>query len=262
MRCGLGEKNVNRAIDCTRVTVHAMNNTYQKWPVFYASLPCVPSTAETSTEQGTTGDDTKRRLVSILWDHLATMEHPLWNGCQSSFMSDVPIRVQRGMLGRPQLMVGKNRGPSISFSEGGGRIWAALCADDSDVGIDVAGSDEFPSAYPVQRVFHPEELDHALNLAGGVPEQASALLWSVKEAVVKALGCGFHLVDPRQITVYPLEGESAGERCGHSFLADLSGKARIRFPLTSGRSLRVHSRPERRLWLSIALMNRKPSNHE
>ena len=262
MRCGLGEKYVNRAMDCTGVTVHSMNNAYQKWPVFYASLPCVPSAAGTRTGQATNGEETKHRLISALWDHLATMEHPFWNGCQSSVRSDFPIRVQRGMLGQPQLMVGNNRGPSISFSEGGGRLWAALCADDSDVGFDVAGSDEFPSAYPVLRVFHPEELDHVLNLSGGVPEQASALLWSVKEAVVKALGCGFHLVDPRQITVYPFEGETAGERCGHTFMAGLSGKALMRFPLVGGCSLRVHSRPERRLWLSIALVNRKPSNHE
>jgi len=47
---------------------------------------------------------------------------------------------------------------------------------------------------PFSRVFHAQELQHALRLAGGDLEKASALLWSIKEAVVKALGCGFHLV--------------------------------------------------------------------
>ena len=47
------------------------------------------------------------------------------------------------MLGRPHLLLGKYRGPAISFSEGGGQLWAALCGDESDIGIDVAEADEF-----------------------------------------------------------------------------------------------------------------------
>jgi phosphopantetheine--protein transferase-like protein len=158
--------------------------------------------------------------------------------------------------------VGEYRGPAISFSEGGGRIWAALCADDSEIGIDAAGSDEFQGPYPIQRVFHSEELEHALSLTGGDREEALALLWSIKEAVVKALGCGFHLVDPRQITVYPLEGEAAAGDGGHTFHVVLTGKARMRFPLASARSIRVHSLPGRKMWLSIALVSWKPTRHE
>ena len=162
---------------------------------------------------GRTEQEAKHRLVSTLWDHLAAMESPLWKRCQSSNRAAFPIQVVRGPLGRPHLLLGEYRGPAISFSEGGGKVWAALCGDESDIGIDVAGTDEFQREYPFHRVFHPEELQHALRLAGGDLEEASALLWSVKEAVVKALGCAFHLVDPRQITVYPsARGRDRGER--------------------------------------------------
>jgi phosphopantetheinyl transferase (holo-ACP synthase) len=210
-------------------------------PVFYASLPCANDAGD------------RHRLVSTLWDHLVAMDSPLWKHCQPSNGAACPIQVVRGPLGRPHLLLGEFRGPAISFSDGGGNVWAALCADESDIGIDAAETDEFHREYPFQRVFHPQELQHALRLAGGDLDKASALLWSVKEAVVKALGCAFHLVDPRQITVYP----SAGEDGGYTFPVGLSGKALARFPIDAGRSLWVHSLPWRELWLSIALLNRQ-----
>ncbi|MGD0488323.1 MAG: 4'-phosphopantetheinyl transferase superfamily protein [Syntrophorhabdales bacterium] len=165
----------------------------------------------------------------------------------------------RDLFGRPHLLLGEYRGPAISFSHGGGRAWAALCGDDSDIGIDVAGADEFQGEYPFHRVFHPQELQHALRLSGRDVERASALLWSIKEAVAKALGCAFHLVDPRQIIVYP----SVGGDGGYIFPVGLSGKALVRFPLAAGRpSLWVRSLPQRKMWLSIALLCRRPTGCE
>jgi hypothetical protein len=95
-------------------------------------------------------------------------------------------------------------------------------------------------------------------LAGGDLEMAAALLWSVKEAVVKALGCAFHLVDPRQITVYPSAAGAAGANGGYTFPVSLSGKALVRFPVAAGRSLWVRSLPQVKMWLSIALLNGRP----
>jgi phosphopantetheinyl transferase len=243
---------MNVAQGCEGVTVHTMNPVHRRGPVFYASLP---RDTETPTGQETNREETRRRLVSTLWDHLVALENPLWQSTRAS----LPLQVVRGLLGRPQLLVGEYRGPAISFSEGGGRVWAALSGDESDIGIDAAGPDEFHREYPVHRVFHPHELHHAARTVGGNPAEASALLWSVKEAVVKALGCAFHLVDPRQITVYPSEGEGND---GLTFPVSLSGKALERFPLTAGRSLRAQSFPQGKLWLSIALVDRKPAGHE
>jgi len=250
------------AKDCQGLTVHAVSFIDRRGPVFYASLPYGPCATETLKGCGTSGAGDKHRLVSTLWDHLVTMESPLWKRCQSSNRAAFPIQVVRDPLGRPHLLLGEYRGPAISFSEGGGKVWAALCGDESDIGIDVAEAVEFKGEYPFHRVFHVQELQHALRLAGGDLEKASALLWSIKEAVVKALGCAFHLVDPRQITVYPSAGGAVGGNGGYTFSVGLSGKALVRFPIAAGRSLWVRSLPQRKMWLSIALLNRQPTGHE
>jgi len=183
----------------------------------------------------------KIHLVSVLLEHLAGMDD-----------SHLPIKIVHDPLGRPQLLLGDWDGPAISFSEGGGKIWAALCPDTSDIGIDAAGTDEFPKEYPFGRVFHAQELQHALRLAGGDSEKAAALLWSIKEAAVKALGCAFHLVDPRQICVYPSAAEKDGR---YAFTVSLLGKALVRFPMMANRGILVQSLFQEKMWLSIALLS-------
>ena len=240
------------AEDCQDITVHAASFDHRGGPVFYASLPC---STEIFKGHRTNGSGDKHRLVSLLWDHLVAMESPFWKCFHSSRRDDFPIRVVRGRLGRPHLLLGEYHGPAVSFSEGGGNVWAALCWDRSDIGIDVAGSDEFQSQYPFHRVFNDQELQHALRLAGGELGNASALLWSIKEAVVKALGCAFHLVDPLQINVCP---SVAGGDGGYTFPVRLLGKALMRFPKGAGRSIWVRSFPHVKMWLSITLLNWHP----
>jgi len=143
--------------------------------------------------------------------------------------------------------------PGISFSEGGGKVWAALCGDESDIGIDASAFEEFRGEYPLHLVFHDQELQHALKLTGGGLEKASALIWSIKEAVVKALGCGFHLVAPRQVHVYP----STGGGSGYTFPVGLSGKALVRFPKGADWSIWVRSFSREKMWLSIAISSRQ-----
>ena len=241
------KKNMEK--DREGATVHTMNPVHRSGPVFYASLP---RDTETPTGPETDGEEARHRLVSILWDHLVAMDSPLWASCLSANRAAFPIQVVRDPLGKPHLRLGAHRGPAISFSEGGGKVWAALCADESDMGIDVAEAAEFRGEYPFHRVFNVQELQHILNLAGGDLEKASALLWSVKEAVVKALGCAFHFVDPLQIHVYP----SIGWDDGYTFPVRLSGKALARFPIGAGLSLWVRSFPQVKMWLSIAVLNR------
>lgn len=249
------------AMDCQRLTVHAVNFIHRRGPVFYASLPCRSCAAETLKGCETDGAGGKRRLVSTLWDHFVAMEISLLKRCQSPGRAVLPIQVVRSPLGKPRLMLGEYWGPAISFSEGGGKVWAALCGDDSDIGIDVATTDEFQGEYPFHRVFSPKELQHAMGLAGGDLERASALLWSIKEAFVKALGCAFHLVDPLQIIVYPSSADVVGANGGYVFPVGLLGKALDRFPIDAGRSLWVLSFPQRKMWLSIALLKRRPTGH-
>jgi len=245
--------------NCQEITVKAVSFPHQRGTVLFACSPC-----DTETIAGHRASRTadKIHLVSILQEHLAGMVGSPWTDCRFSNRAAFPIQVVRGLLGRPQLLLGEYPGPAISFSEGGGKVWAALCGDESDIGIDVAGTDEFHGEYPFHRVFHPTELQHALRLAGDDLGEASALLWSIKEAVVKALGCAFHLVAPRQIIVYPSAEAAVGGNGWYEFPVGLSGKALVRFPIASSRSLRVRSLLQGKMWLSIALLDRRPTGYE
>ncbi len=216
--------------------------------VFYAS---VPGNSATSTGCVTRRMENRRRLATLLWEHLRAKESPLGKRPHFSNRVALPIELVHDTLGRPHLLLGEHRGPAISFSTAGEEVWAALCGDESDIGIDVAGSAEFQEGYPVHRVFHAQELHQAWELAGGDLAKAAALLWSIKEAVAKALGCAFHLVAPRDIHVDP----TAGEDGGPAFSVRLSGKALECFPMADRRPITGRSLPRGETWLSIAALN-------
>jgi len=230
------------------IAVHTMSPVHRRGPVFYASLPRETAPPE---RHGANGEGARHRLVSILWEHLVTMDSPHWKCHLPSNGTASPIQVVRDPLGKPHLLLGGHRGPAISFSEGGGAVWAALCWDESDIGLDVAETSEFHGDYPIRRVFNAQELQHVVRLTGGDLEKASALLWSIKEAIVKALGCGFHLVEPRDIDVRPsVKGD--GE---YTFPVCLSRKALERLPMGADRSMWVRALPQVKMWLSIAFLN-------
>ena len=236
-------------MDGREINVQAVSFPRRMGTVLYA---CSPSDGESLAGHGASRTADKIHLVSVLREHLVGMEDSPWTDRRFSNRADLPIQVVHDLLGRPHLLLGKCEGPAISFSEGGGKIWAALCGDTSDIGIDAAGTDEFPKEYPVHRAFQVQELRHALSLTSGDLKKASALLWCIKEAAVKALGCAFHLVDPRQIFVY----QSAVEKDGwYIFTVGLSGKALVRFPLMASRCILVRSLFQEKMWLSIALLN-------
>ena len=120
------------------ITVQAVRFPEGRGPVFYASWPVGPEPRQ-GGRTNRAGD--QHRLVASLWAHLVELragENPLGEGAQAAERAPVPIQVVHDPLGRPQLRRGEDRGPAISFSEGGGKIWAALGGDDAEIGIDVA----------------------------------------------------------------------------------------------------------------------------
>ena len=68
-------------------------------------------------------------------------------------------------------------------------------------GIDVAFSQEFSTRYPYQRVFKGLELDLLMARHNITVSQAAYLAWSATESLVKSLGIGFNLLDPRDMFV-------------------------------------------------------------
>jgi len=81
------------------------------------------------------------------------------------------------------------------FQRGWRKSLGCSCGDESDIGIDVTGTDEFHSEYPFPPVFH-HRASPCLEVGGRrFGKCISPALVCQGEAVVKALGCAFHLVD-------------------------------------------------------------------
>jgi phosphopantetheinyl transferase (holo-ACP synthase) len=219
--------------------------------VIYASVP------ESSTAGEIRQAENRCGLAALLCEHLRAQETALWKNHPFYDRAARPLRIAHDALGCPRLLRGEHAGPSISFSKAGERVWAALSGDESAVGIDVAGSAEFRKGYPARRAFHAQELEQAVSVTGGDVASALALLWSVKEAVVKALGCAFHLADPLDLHVRTADVEQGGR----AFSASLSGKALLRFPVEGRQPMAVRSVPLPGAWLTIAAVRLPQGRH-
>jgi hypothetical protein len=146
-----------------------------------------------------------------------------------------PVILKKTLLGQPRLTLRGQPGPAVSFSQAAGRLWAALTRT-GQVGVDAALPSEFEAGYPLARVFRSAELDWARPLSGDDTACGAALLWALKEAAVKALGVGFHLLDPLAVEVFnpcPWQGG-------------------IRVSVQAGRILPAWARPQGGGWLAIA----------
>jgi phosphopantetheinyl transferase (holo-ACP synthase) len=101
----------------------------------------------------------------------------------------------------------------------------------------VAYPEEFTDGYPLARAFRPEELDWARALCRNDTARGAALIWSAKEAAVKATGAGFNLFDPLEVRAENPIFRQRG----------------ILFEVLADRTIPVWARTEDRGWLSVAL---------
>lgn len=137
----------------------------------------------------------KQNLVFELLQAVARLDDRL-----SLSTDPAEFNLRKDSLGAPVLMLADRQGPSLSFSHGRQKLWAAMCIGER-MGIDVAYPEEFAGDYPFARVFKPEELDRARALCTNNTARGAALLWSVKEAAVKAIGTGFNRLEPVEVRV-------------------------------------------------------------
>jgi phosphopantetheinyl transferase len=172
----------------------------------------------------------KERLVRRLLTSL-----PGQDTCAAGQSAPGLVSLESTALGQPRLILDGQPGPAVSFSQAAGRIYAALTPA-GQVGIDAAMPAEFEPGYPMARAFRPAELDWAMPLSGGASAVAAALLWTLKEAAVKALGVGFHFLDPLAVEVGSPRPWQGG----------------VRVLVRAGRILPAWARPHAGGWLALA----------
>jgi phosphopantetheinyl transferase len=134
------------------------------------------------------------------------------------------VKIGHESTGRPIIRLSGKVGPFVSFSHSGTRVWAALSWD-GPVGIDAACSTEFHWHYPLQRVFTPLEWKAAGNVCGSAKEDRAPLLWTLKEAAVKTIGCGFRSIEPLDVVNFALHRTQGVVRSSIQAGRELSGLA-------------------------------------
>lgn len=224
--------------------------------VFFSVFPDGGTLAFSMVSHGRTMTDRLglARVKSVLALTLGRTAQACAEPCAApSQGSSSGVEFLHGHYGRPELWIGDRRTISISFAHISGETWAAVCEPSLCCGIDVAIAREFEEGYPFERAFRDTEFFAVLGRTGTQRSDAAALLWSAKEAFVKALGCGFHLVDPLHVKldVVHLTG-SAGE-----FSAVLDGAAARKLPLEYVPSVSVHAQRFGERWVSGALLGRE-----
>jgi hypothetical protein len=186
----------------------------------------------------------KETAVSSLVPSLSEM----YDEFRGGMAARVPnMEIVSDSLGKPHLIIDGSDGPAVSFAYEGDTMWVAVGPDDSSVGIDAAESASFRGDYPFHRAFHEGELE-----LDGEKDEVAALIWSAKEAVVKALGCGFHLVDPLHLLVKPCSGDH-----GKSLLkVHLIDRSRERFRMQAENPIPVSVFRYGSMWISVASVSR------
>lgn len=131
-----------------------------------------------------------------------------WEPPEASRTDPSICKISHDHMGRPLLLLNTKPGPSISFSYYSDGLWMAMGPMAAGLGVDVAGEEEFGTDYPFQRVYTRDELDVVRCCLRPLSNTlATALIWSVKEALVKAMGRGFHTVDFLGVRITSLENK-------------------------------------------------------
>jgi phosphopantetheinyl transferase len=193
----------------------------------------------------------KVELARLLLGHWTGKRFPAQDSCGwiPAKMSRRP-QVATSSWGQPLLFLSGHIDPSISFSHVGDVTWAALCMDQYSVGIDAATGLDFSNGYPYQRIFHPDEFNNFTDRYQS-REKAGAALWSAKEAVVKALGCGYGHLEPVDLRVTDIADSEDEE----AFFISFARRAMKRLPWIAQEWVEVRIVQKETLFVSVALVD-------
>jgi len=190
----------------------------------------------------------KATLLSAVWPEvlLSTDNTGI---CEDDIIPQA--RIVSDKFGKPRLMIRGQDGPPVSFSYSVDRLWATLCPYFYPCGIDAARPSEFDCNYPFSSVFGRREFQLGLELTQSDPSETAALLWSCKEATVKAVGCGFHLFKPFDVRIVPRLASSTA----FEFYGEILRAARRKMPSSDQASIIIRSFKYLNDWVSIALID-------
>ncbi len=152
----------------------------------------------------------KEQLASHLWKE-ALYEGTLPSDRPPICSHSPRLSLTRDALGKPLVVGPESLDVRLSFSYGKDRLWAALARSPRHLGLDVAHPAEFQGSYPFHQAFHDEEWLMVPDTSRQSSSEAAAFLWSLKEAAVKSLGCGFHFLGPKELLVAPWEMGTEGK---------------------------------------------------
>lgn len=156
------------------------------------------SISRLSADDSKSRKENKKRLLAALLERFRETRKHLDT---TSGNDPLSAHLNYDRMGKPRLMLNGGLEPGISFSHCDRMTLGALAQPGFAVGIDAARADEFGRGYPFHRVFSSGELEPLLEKTGQNINESAALIWSAKEAFVKALGCGYHLFSPLGVRV-------------------------------------------------------------
>lgn len=166
------------------------------------------------------------------------------------------VQIAHDDYGKPHLVGSHPPYPAVSFSYGSSSLWGALGKPGLHLGLDAAEAAEFPEGYPYHRLAAAgewAEIRERLALDG---REAAALGWAAKEATVKALGCGYRGIGPRQV-ILAYQGRWAGAVL---FQARVEAEPKPGFPGLPGATAAVIVHRRQRTWLALGLTFRSATS--
>jgi len=106
-----------------------------------------------------------------------------------------------GQVGAPYLLIDGDSHPNnkISLSHSNGYVFCAFSNEYDHLGVDLERVEKRPQDF-MQDFFTPDELDHISRLPSESHPLIATLIWSAKEAVLKALSLGLK-VDTRKVNI-------------------------------------------------------------
>jgi phosphopantetheine--protein transferase-like protein len=131
--------------------------------------------------------------------------------------STADIRIKKEPSGQPYIWInGRGRIPgAYSLSHSNGQVFCGYTPDSGiNFGLDLEKIENRKQEF-IQDFFTQREMENSFNKSGSIIDEYVTLIWSAKEAFLKAIGKGLSL-DTRKVEIAKIDGEfdkSGWDKC-------------------------------------------------